>query len=86
MNKSKFFLWGAILSGIFLIIDGAGAKICYDMVAYGDEEKLLPLLIALGTLLIAALIACSIGISAKNAVSFPPCTKTQGGFLHENTE
>lgn len=61
MNKSKFFLWGAILSGIFLIIDGAGAKIFYDMVAYGDEEKLLPLLIALGTLLIAALIACSIG-------------------------
>lgn len=82
MSKSDLYLMGAALSGTFLIIDGAGLKICSDMARYGDDTELSWALIALGIVLIAFLVLCIVGcIRHRNdhkPISNAPLAKTEG--------
>lgn len=82
MNKSGFYLKGAILSGIFLIIDGAGIRICSEMVRYGDDAEALWVLIPFGIVLIALLVLCIIGCirhrKDPKPISEKPLAETSG--------
>ena len=82
MNKSDLYLKGAILSGIFLIIDGAGIRICSEMVRYGDDAGALWILIPFGIVLFALLVLCIIGCirhrKDPKSTSEKPLAETSG--------
>ena len=82
MNKSDLYLRGAILAGIFLIIDGAGIKICSEMAVYGDDAGILWALIPLGIVLITLLVLCIIGCirhrKDPKPISEKPLAETSG--------
>lgn len=82
MNKSGLYLKGAILSGIFLIIGGAGIRICSEMVRYGDDAEALWVLIPFSVVLIVLLVLCIIGCirhrKDPKSTSEKPLAETSG--------
>ena len=82
MNKSDLYLKGAILSGIFLIIGGAGIRICSEMARYGDDAGALWVLIPFGIVLFALLALCIISCirhrKDPKSTSEKPLAETSG--------